>query len=367
MTPEFKASLAADRTLDRTNLEPQVDGVYDTFLSEIQLTQKQLSSDSYGQYLEDITSSDKSDIQSISLGYASRNFDLLDSNDNDQLDPEEFDQRLASLDEHIDGGTSTETGLPAETEKSLVSSLKDSFIWMKNSSFDKTWWSLGTVEIDAITKADLSQLVESANYLRTINPTETLLPGQEGVPNIKNLPASVKDMLVLGGVSVKTVPGILKNSMNQHHLERYPTLRTAAGIYSGPSNEIITEGGKNKDHYQQHEIGHYIDDVLAPGRPYYSDSDGFKSALAKDLASLPGDKNWRTEIPTVHPYVMSALIGRQFSSYSRKELFADMYQSDDSDVATKLRKYFPNTATLVDSRLNKEGIERFPQRAIPTV
>ena len=85
------------------------------------------------------------------------------------------------------------------------------------------------------------------------------------------------------------------------------------------------------------------------------------------MAKLPDGINWNNEIPGLHPYVAGALFAKSFSNSSRKELFAEIYQSKDQVVAEKLRRYFPHSSGLIEAKLKNESIDRFPSDGIPTV
>ena len=362
MNPQFKASLAADRTLDRVNLSPHTRGAYETLVDELQETRKSYDSGTYGLYIEKIAASGEVDSSSLATGYALENFSILDRNGNDQIEKAEIEARLSALNK----GKDVNKNLPEKVERKLAVNLDRNFSWMIGESQDKSFWTFGLFEVDALTRADLKRIEERSNYLKTINPIETLLPGVKSTADVKNLPESVRSLLDIRGVSVKTVPGTLRASMAEH-VERYPTLAFAAGVYSAPTNEITTEAGKHKDEYQQHEIGHFVDDALADGRAYFSDSDEFVQELSKDMAKLPDGINWNNEIPGLHPYVAGALFAKSFSSSSRKELFAEIYQSKDQVVAEKLRRYFPHSSGLIEAKLKNESIDRFPSDGIPTV
>lgn len=48
----------------------------------------------------------------------------------------------------------------------------------------------------------------------------------------------------------------------------------------------MTEKGSYEAKSRQHEIGHFIDDALSPGRSHFTERPAFVQALDKDMSAL---------------------------------------------------------------------------------
>ena len=367
MHPELKASLASDRTVDRAQMEPDVDKVYETFANEVFETRSQLNPQEYSHYLNFVSGVESYDVADISLGYARKNFNLLDRDGNDEISAAELAKRGNDLERSPDDELKR-GDLPPAVERRLVADLRARQPGLSYESRDGIWWTFNMMNSSGIHKNDLALASDRSNRMRELFPPGQLLPNDPGVTSFYNMPQSVSEMLEVGGVGIKTINGRIKEELKQY-TDRYPTIAIAGGFYSSDTNEIVTQGGRFLDRYREHETGHFIDDALAPGDPYFSDSEEFKQSIDIDLKALPDGVDWSQEIPTLHPYVLSAMTRGSFNDLSYPELFADIYQTDDQDIAVKLRKYFPETTKLIERKLDEYGIERFPvkENDIPSV
>lgn len=362
MNPELEASASFDRTIDRAEMANDTGSAYKTFLDEVHETRKQISEEGFNSYVELINGAESYQVNDIAIGYALSNFELIDEDSDGELELAEIEKRRKSLRDRPEEYNEAESDLPAQAEDRMLASLEDRFGYLPYESRDTYSWSLGFLESKNITGMDLSVSENRINSLRASIGTKPLYDGPDHTDDVRNIPKSVKDLLSLGGVSIETVDGKLARTL-AHHIDRYPTISFAAGIYSGQTNEIITQNDRHVDQYRQHEIGHYIDDVMEAGVESFSDSEQFNDALSKDMADLNPDTDWQKEIPGLHPYVLNALNRGSFTDYSTKELFAELYQSADSDTAMKLREHLPHTGALVDQKLMQEKIDRFPQES----
>lgn len=355
MNSEFKASLSADRTIDRVAMRPGVDSAYQTLITEVNSTRAELTPTEYALFLKEFNTAGASELADLSLGYADANFKMLDSDGDGQLSKDELARRKGEVTSPKEDRS--EIGLPKELEATFLDNLVQRHDSLRFESRDDGFFTLYQ-EPRGITSKDLANAISRTDSLRKqFAPRPYLTKGFERSP-VADIPDSVQELLNLGGMELKSVSGSLKDKLKDHHSEQ-PNTAMAVGLYSATTNEIMTEKGTYEEKSRQHEIGHFIDDALSPGRAHFTESPAFVQALDKDMSALSSDTEWNKEFPEAHLFVRSGLYAGRMSESARKEIFADLYQTRDTELYCKMRSVFPAASTLIDRELHNQGIERF--------
>ena len=355
MNSELKASLSADRTIDRVAMRPGVDSAYETLLNEVNSTRAELTPTEYALFLKEFSTAGASELGDLSIGYADAKFKVLDSDADGQLSNDELAMRKGEV-------TSakrerSEIGIPKELEATFLDNLMERHDSLRFESRDDGFFTLYQ-EPRGITRKDLANAISRTDSMRKqFAPRPYLTKGFDRSP-VADIPDSVQELLNLGGMELKSVSGSLKNKLKEHHSEQ-PNTAMAVGLYSATTNEIMTEKGTYEDKSRQHEIGHFIDDALSPGRAHFTESPAFVQALDKDMSALSTDTDWNKEFSRAHLFVRSGLYAGRMSESARKEIFADLYQTRDTELYCKMRSVFPASSTLIDKELQNQGIERF--------
>ena len=210
---------------------------------------------------------------------------------------------------------------------------------------------------DAITKEDLGLALNRVNKWQKEAVPVPLYAG--GKSDMSGLSPRLKSLLESRGVTIKYVDGTIGQAL-AHRVSESPILAIAQAVYNPPTREIISQKGPQAEAFKDHEIGHAVDDALAGGGRYFSQTKEFNAAVNKDLAAIKssGGIDSRKALPGIHLFIQSQLDAGTLSEGARKELFAEIFQGADKKLATGVRSYFPNTAKVVEDKLVREGIER---------
>lgn len=360
MTEDLQISLAADRALDKATGAADCRSAYESMLAEVEKSAKLLpktdkSVENPTNLLAQSTQIEKSLIESIageggpgfeclSLGFAQSQFEKLDKDKNGQLELSELQDK---------GAVSSLPNLDAR----LKSNLAKRFHSLKNESTNGAWWNLNLINPDAITKEDLGLALNRVNRWQKEAVPIPLYAG--GKSDMSGLSPGLKSLLGSRGVTIKYVDGTIGQAL-AHRVNESPILAIAQAVYNPPTREIISQKGPQAEAFKDHEIGHAVDDALAGGGKYFSQTKEFNAAVDKDLAAIKssGGIDSRKALPGIHLFIQSQLDAGTLSEGARKELFAEIFQGADKKLATGVRSYFPNTAKVVEDKLVREGIER---------
>lgn len=348
MTEDLQISLAADRALDKVTSAADCRSAYENMLAEIEKSAKPSAQSSRKFEKALVESIDIKNggpgFECLTLGFAQSRFDLLDKDKNGQLELSELQN------------TSAVSSLPT-LDTRLKNNLAERFHSLKNESTNGSWWNLNLINPDAITKEDLSLALTRANKWQKDSVPEPLLPG--GRSDMTGLSPGLRSLLADRGVTIKYVDGTIGQAL-AHKVSESPILSIAQAVYNPPTREIISQKGPQAEAYKDHEIGHAVDDALAGGGRYFSQTKEYNQAVDKDLAAIKasGGIDSRKALPGIHLFIQSQLDAGTLSEGARKELFAEIFQSADKKLASDVRSYFPNTAKVVEDKLRLEGLDK---------
>lgn len=355
-TPDLRAALLADRTIVRAGQEEAPQSAYARLLSESTLATRELNPSERVIFARTLPTIEPKQVADLSLGYASANFKTLDKNGNGALDKEEIAERRALLSKQpLD--KELIPGLPAVMEGKLLESLAGRHSYLRNLTKTGSWWNLNLVDPPGITKEDLGAALKETAFIRKLYATPPLIPGLESDKDVSRLPDGVPQLLADAGVEVKTVAQPVSQALAAH-LDDAPVIAISQALYNPGTREIFTEQKDRNSKAKLHEIGHAVDDSLVPGPKFFSDSAQYNQAVDQDMKALP-KLDFQKIFPRLHVFVQSGLEAGNLNTSARKELFAELYQSGDTELANGLRQYFPRTGSLVDQTLSKQGIGRF--------
>ena len=356
---DLKAALLADRTMLRVSQEPNVETAYEKFLAETLISSKGLSLSQKTTFAGTLPLVSNEQVKDLSLPYALANFQTLDQNDNGSLELSELSSRRTSL-----AGRKLESeslpGLSTAMEGSFLASLVDRHSYLRSATKTGSWWNLNLVDPPGITRQDLRAAIKDTHRLRTIFASPPLLPEVKGDADLRDLPGGVPEIFESAGVEVKTLDQPVDKALASH-IEQAPIIAIAAALYNPSTREIFVERGQSARKAKLHEVGHAVDDALVPGSKFFSESSEFNREVDLDLQNLNNlspKPDWSKALPTVHFFIQSGLQAGRLNEGARKELFAELYQSGDVNLAAGLRNYFPRTGLLVDETLRKNGIGR---------
>lgn len=346
MTEDLQISLAADRILDKVTSAADCRSAYENMQAEIEKSAKSFAQSSRKFETVLVESIDIKNggpgFECISLGFALSRFDRLDKDKNSQLELSELQS------------TSAVSSLPT-LDARLKNNLAERFRSLKNESSNGSWWNLNLINPDSITKEDLNLALSRVNKWQKESVPQPLLPG--GKSDMTGLSAGLRSLLADRGVTIKYVDGTIGQALS-HRVSESPILSIAQAIYNPPTREIISQKGPQAEAFKDHEIGHAVDDALAGGGRYFSQTKEFNQAVDKDLAAIKasGGIDSRKALPGIHLFIQAQLDAGSLSEGARKELFAEIFQTTDKKLASGVRSYFPNTAKVVEDKLILEGI-----------
>lgn len=353
MTEDLQISLAADRALDKAIGSADCRSAYESMLAEVEKSAKLLpkadktfaqSTQIEKSLIESIAGEGGPGFECLSLGFAQSQFDKLDKDKNGQLELSELQDK---------GAVSSLPNLDAR----LKSNLAESFRSLKNESTNGSWWNLNLINPDAITKEDLGLALNHVNKWQKEAVPVPLYAG--GKSDMSGLSPGLKSLLESRGVTIKYVDGTIGQAL-AHKVSESPILAIAQAVYNPPTREIISQKGPQAEAFKDHEIGHAVDDALAGGGKYFSQTKEFNYAVDKDLAAIKAVRGFdsRKALPGIHLFIQSQLDACTLSEGARKELFAEIFQSADKKLASGVRSYFPNAAKVVEDKLAIEGVGR---------
>lgn len=353
MTPELRDTVRADNSMDRVTAAPTATEAYEALQAEVSKNMSTPGDNS--RYWQNLKSVVNPRLDDLALGFANARFADLDRDGDGKL-------QLAEI--------SPSQG-KTELERLMLASLTRHFNDLKHQTRTGAFWSLYQMDPNAITGEDLKSALTYADIRQKASTTPPILPnwkpgtGTAGdtIDSNENVPPSVRELLQARGITIKSVPGRLGSALKDY-AEEAPIVSVASAIYNAGSKEIITERFESAQEAKQHEIGHAIDDAMAPGEKYFSDSKEFNTAVDRDMSSIRAlsaakQIDWLRELPTVHVFIQGQLSSGELRPSGRRELFAELYQNRDTKLVNQLRAYFPHTASAIDSKLAAEGLERF--------
>jgi len=356
-TPELKAAMLADRTSVQAGQEPTADGAYQKLLSETQKVTKGMTDGQRTVYAGTLAQVGNDQIRDLSIGYAAANFKNLDANGNGSIEKEELKVKLAQLEKQPAQKQLT-AGLPVALEAKLVESLVSRHSYLRTMAKTGSWWNLNQIDPKGLTPEDVTAALKDVTETRKRYPMGPLRADIKPDSDLSKLPMGVPELFRDAGVEVKTVNEPVRQALAEAAKEN-PVISIAAAVYIPHTKEIFVENNAFGGKAVLHETGHAIDDALAPGAKFFSETEPFNQAVDQDMKALNQLKvDWQKALPTVHVFVMSGLDRGSLDEGARKELFAELYQSGDAVMADKLRSYFPRTASLVDKTLQEQGIGR---------
>jgi hypothetical protein len=359
MDSDLKASLMADRTMNRLDKEPTMQAAYEKLPRDVHEAYSELSAAQRATYAVSLAEFQKVRGGDLAVGYALNNLNLIDTGGNGAIDQKEIKARKELLLVGAVGDSLvSETGLPKAVELVFLDELSDDFQSLRREHKDGAWWNLNQGEAGDVTKADLETF--AGRFDKLGSDVTDLLTDVEADARFAGAPAGVVETLKAAGVEIKQVNGRIEDVIPAAAVEENQIIKMSQAIYNPSSKEVICEEGLKAEKPRQHEIGHAIDDALVPGLGFFTSSREFNSAVDADLKKLPQVEDWNTVIPNLHLFVRAGLNSGKLIESSRKELFADLYQNGNKQLADDLRHYFPETAGVVDAELKGKGIERFP-------
>lgn len=354
---ELKAALNADRTILRASQEVSAEAAYAKLVAETKSVYVGYDAKQKTAYDQTLPAISQEQVRDISIGYGLSQFNLLDKNGNGKLEKSELDARLSDA----KAGRNPISGLPPTMEVELLKSLNDRRPYLRALHKGGSWWNLNMIDPDEVTKEDLSAASTEVKQLRRIYDNQPLLPGVKPDKDLSTLPQGVPELFEAAGVEVKLTDQPVSKAL-AHHIDRSFVIAISQALYNPSSKEIVLERRDRASKARSHEVGHAIDDALVPGAAFFSESAEFAKAVNQDLEAQRGRNiDFERELPTLHTFVQSALLRGSLSESASKELFAEIYQSGDTNLAEGLRKYFPATGALIDKTLASRGIGRKPQ------
>ena len=163
MNSELKASISADKSIDRVAMRPGVDAAYQTLINEVNSTRAELTPTEYALFLKEFSTAGASELGDLSIGYADANFKVLDNDGDGQLSKDEIGKRKGEVTSA--NGERSEIGLPKELEATFLDNLMERHDSLRYESRDDGFLTLYQ-EPRGITRKDLASAISRTDSLR---------------------------------------------------------------------------------------------------------------------------------------------------------------------------------------------------------
>lgn len=354
--PDLEAELNADRTNMRAGQEPTVEGAYHKMLSETAQTEAHMTPAQKRVFSNSLSEFSTPQMGDLALGYAKDNFKTL-SHDSGNISKAELEAQRDKLKGRAPESEMT-GGLPAAVESKLLNSLIDRYDELRKADrpglTSLSHWMDRGISMEALNTA-----IENYSNRRKLIVNPPLRPDQKGDGDLSNMPAGVPELFKAAGVEIKSQDQPVSEALADKAKDS-PVISISQAFYNPETREIFAERSKTPSEAKLHETGHAVDDALKPGPGFFTDGKEYNQAVDADLKELP-NLDYSKIMPRLHVFVQAGLSERSLTPRTRKELFAELYQAGDENLAQTLRQYFPRTAALVDKTLKEQGIGRAPR------